>query len=62
VKRSPDSPWSGLISHLTELCGGNVHAKGLVAIGCSSTSYNQCWDVVNYDGEHFWYTPNSPNS
>jgi hypothetical protein len=48
VHRPPESAWSGLISHLTEFCGGNVHAKGLVAISCSSNAHNQCWDVVNY--------------
>jgi hypothetical protein len=47
---------------LTELCGGNVHAKGLVAISCSSNERNQCWDVVNYDWNKYWFTSNSPNS
>jgi hypothetical protein len=51
-----------LISHLTELCGGNVHAKGLVAISSSSNAYHQCWDVVNYDWNNYWYTNSSPNS
>jgi hypothetical protein len=62
VQRSADSGLSGLISHLTDLCGGNVHAKDFVTISCSSTSYNQCWDVVNYDGDHYWFTNSSPNS
>jgi hypothetical protein len=62
VRRSPDSAWSGLISHLTELCGGNVHAENFVAVSCSSTECNQCWNVVNYDRYHFCYTNNSANS
>jgi hypothetical protein len=62
VQRSPDSAWSGLISHLTELCGGNFHTKGFVAVGCSSTRSHQCWDVVNYHGDHDWHTDNSANS
>jgi hypothetical protein len=44
------------------MCGGNVHAKGLVAISCSSNWYNQYWDVVNYDWNNYWFTTNSPNS
>jgi hypothetical protein len=62
VTRSPDSPWSGLIAHLTELCGGNVHAKGAVNITCSSTARNQCWDVVNYAWNDYWYAYNSQNN
>jgi hypothetical protein len=61
VHRPPESAWSGLISYLTELCCGNVHAKGLVAISCSSNSSNQCSDVVNYDWNNYWHTTNSPN-
>jgi hypothetical protein len=38
------SPFSGLISHLSGLCGGNVHEKGVVSISCSSNNYNQCSD------------------
>jgi hypothetical protein len=36
VNRSPESPWNGLIAHLTKLCGGNVHEKHVVEITCSS--------------------------
>jgi hypothetical protein len=61
VHRRPESAWSGLISHLTEFCGGNVHVKGLVAITCSSNLSNQCWDVVNYNWDDFWGTQSSPN-
>jgi hypothetical protein len=62
VTRSPDSPWSGLIAHLTELCDGNVRAKGALDVSCSSTERNQCWDVVNYAWNDYWYTRHSPNS
>jgi hypothetical protein len=62
VARSPDSPWSGLIAHLTELCGGNVHAKGAVDVSCSSTYRHQCWDVVNYAWNDYWSTYTMPNS
>jgi hypothetical protein len=62
VCRSPDSPWSGLIAHLGRLCEGNVHTQGFMNISCSSTCQNQCWDVVNYDWNNYWYTGNSPNS
>jgi hypothetical protein len=62
VQQSPDSAWSGLIPHLTELCGGNGPAKGFVAVSCSSAAYGQCWNTVNYDGNHYCSTHNSPNS
>jgi hypothetical protein len=62
VHRLPDSPWSGLISYLRGLCFGNVHEKGVINITCSSTEYNHCWDVVNYDWKNYWHTTNSPNN
>jgi hypothetical protein len=60
--RFPDSPWSGLMFTLCEECHGNVHERGLVAITASSTSRNQCWQVVNYDWNDYWYTTNVANS
>jgi hypothetical protein len=62
VNRLPDSPWSGLISHLGNSCFGNVHEKGLVEITCSSNYRNHCWDVVNYDWNNYWHTNDSANS
>jgi hypothetical protein len=62
VTRMPDSPWSGLISHLGELCSGNVHERGVIEITCSSNSRKHCWDVVNYDWNNYWFTNDSPNS
>jgi hypothetical protein len=62
VNRSPESPWSGLIAHLTELCGGNVHEKQVVEITCSSTGRGHCWDVVNYRSDIHWDTNNVLNS
>jgi hypothetical protein len=57
-----DSPWSGLICYLRERCGGNVHEKGIVDITCSSRDYHQCWEIVNYDWNSYFYTANSANS
>jgi hypothetical protein len=62
VKRTPESPWSGLIAHLTDLCGGNVHEHGVVTISCSSTQRNKCQNVVNYAWTDYWYTGSSPNN
>jgi hypothetical protein len=62
VTRSPESSWSGLIAHLTELCRGNVHEKSLVEITCSSNGHERCWDVVNYSSNHDWHTQNFSNS
>jgi hypothetical protein len=57
----PDSPWSGLFSHLGELCGGNVHEKGIVEITCSSTHVGNCWEVANSNSQTMWHTANSAN-
>jgi hypothetical protein len=62
VKRSPDAPWSGLIFHLTEFCGGNVHENGLVNITSSGDRSNHCWDLVNREWNDFWFTNNAANS
>jgi hypothetical protein len=60
--RSPESPFSGLLCHLCEMCGGNVHEKDVVQITCSSTRHNQCWQIVNYDWNNWFETKNSSNS
>jgi hypothetical protein len=60
--REPDSPWLGLISCLAEFCVGNVHEKGIIEITCSSSQYNHCWNVVDYNGNGFWHTTNLPQS
>jgi hypothetical protein len=58
----PDSPWSGLISYLCELCGGNVHEKGLTDVTSSSRGNNQCQEVVNYGWTDWCNTATRPNS
>jgi hypothetical protein len=64
VTRSADSqlPFSGLISRLRDICGGNVHTKGVVDITCSSTERNQCWQVVDYAWDNYWHSANQANS
>jgi hypothetical protein len=62
VTRPADSPWSGLIDYLTKLSRGNVHANGVVNVSCSSTARNQCWDLINYTWNDYWYSYPSPNS
>jgi hypothetical protein len=64
IIRSADAqfPFAGLIHHLTDICGGNVHRKGVVSITCSSTEENQCWQVVDYDWTNHWYSHSVPNS
>jgi hypothetical protein len=51
-----------LIHHLTDICGGNVHERGIVEISCSSTERNQCWQVVDYNWTDYWHSMNSANS
>jgi hypothetical protein len=57
-----ESPSCGLIHHLTDIYGGNVHERGVVEISCSSTQYNQCWQVVDYNWTSYWYSRSSANS
>jgi hypothetical protein len=64
VVRSPesDSPFSGLISHLSSLCGGNVHEKGVIAITSSSNYRNNIWQIADYVWTDYWYGNNETNS
>lgn len=55
-------PFAGIISHLSEMCGGNVHEHGVVDITASSSYYNQCHQVVNYGWEGWWFTEKEPNA
>ena len=54
--------FKGIISHLREQCGGNVHVKYVVNITASSNDYNQCHQVTDYGWNDCWYTRNEPNS
>jgi hypothetical protein len=53
---------NGIIHHLTEKCGGNVHEKGVVNITASGTERNVCHNVVKHGWNDFWYSNNTPNS
>jgi hypothetical protein len=56
------TPWSGVLAHLTSVCGGNVHKKGVVTITSSSDSYNKCYQVANHGWSDYWFSGDSPNS
>ena len=55
-------PFWGIISHLSEKCGGNVHTKGVVNITSSSTGHGECQQVTDYEGHGWWCTKDEPNS
>jgi hypothetical protein len=55
-------PFKGILSQLAVDCGGNVHMKGIVSITASSTSYNQCHQVADFDRSDHWDSKNEPNS
>ena len=60
---SEGSPFKGIISHLREECGGNVHQRGVVNITASHNGHNQCYQVTDYDWTDFWgANDNKPNS
>jgi hypothetical protein len=57
-----DSPFSGILSHLREKCGGNVHEKGIVSITSSGDECNQSWQVADHGWNDRWHSTNAPNS
>jgi hypothetical protein len=55
----------GIINHLTEECGGNVHHRGIIDITCSSQERGSCETVANYSGksgDDVWSSQNIQNS
>ena len=56
------SPFKGIMPHLREECGGNIHEKGVVTITESRHERNQPCQVTDYDWSDYWHTSNSPNS
>jgi hypothetical protein len=60
-----DRELDGIINHLTQECGGNVHEMRIVDITCSSQERGSCETVVNYHGrfgDDHWSSQNIPNS
>ena len=59
---SSEGPFNGIISRLTEKYGGNVHRRGAVDITASSNYYNECYQVVDYGWNGWWFTDKEPNA
>ena len=55
-------PFRGIISHVSEECGGNVHTKGVVNITSSSNYNNQCHQVTDYGWNGHWTTMSEDRS
>jgi hypothetical protein len=57
------TPFNGILAHLSSICGGNVHDRGDVEITSSSTTFGHCTRVVDYDeGTGHWSSQTIPNS
>ena len=56
------NPFNGIIAHLNQQAGGNVHQKGVVNITSSSDNHNKCYNLVDYGWNSYWFSNNSPNS
>jgi hypothetical protein len=58
------APFSGILSHLSSVCGGNVHKHGIVTITSSSTSSNSvnCWQVADFTWTGSWRSQNEAGS
>jgi hypothetical protein len=57
-----DDPFSGILSQLTFVCGGNVHERGIIEITCSSSWRNQFWQVANHGWTDHWQSKDEANS
>ena len=55
-------PFRGVFSYLRDLCGGNVHEKGLVVITGTTTGQVKPEQVVDYGWNIPWCSTNEPNS
>jgi hypothetical protein len=53
-------PLSGLISHLTTKCGGNVHDKGAVEITASSPESGAPWSTADLGTNSYFHSKNEP--
>jgi hypothetical protein len=59
---SAEAPLHGIIRHLSEKCGGNVHAKGVVTITASSQNQNlRVHQLANLDSDTIFNSQNLPN-
>jgi hypothetical protein len=58
----PSRPFTGIISHLSSISGGNIHTKGAVMISASSNFRNHCYQVADDGWNGFWYSDNLANS
>ena len=58
-----DRPFWGILSHLSDECGGNVHYKGIVNITASSDSdHGQSHQVTNYGWGGYWKSDSLSNA
>jgi hypothetical protein len=57
-----ESPTKGIIAHLTDQCGGNVHLKGVVQISASSThGINRADHLADLEFESVFASEDRPN-
>ena len=59
---SKKESFKGIICHLREECGGNVHQKGIIEITASSTCNRQCHQVTDYGWNSYFNTQDEENS
>jgi hypothetical protein len=60
--RFTDQPFCGILSHVTSVCGGNVHEREIVEMTCSLSSRSDCWRVADHSWTDYWYSNNEANS
>jgi hypothetical protein len=39
-----------ILAHLTSVCRGNIHEKGVVTIASSGNMYHKCYQVADHGG------------
>jgi hypothetical protein len=56
------SNWSGILSRLKVMYGGNVHEKGTVEVKSSGDNGNSAYQIVGENWSTYWISTNQPGS
>lgn len=62
IKEFNNDQFDGIISYLTQKCGGNVHNEGVIIITASSTAGQGPEIVCNFNSPWYWSSKNEQNS
>ena len=52
----------GIMQHLRSECGGNPAQEGVISMSATRRCYNQCYQVLDYGWNDYWYSGSEPNA